>query len=181
MKNLIKVTFILFISGCSIFQQPGKFECTYQQFQSIADPDSKGTPYYVSEAFSNHALDNYTIAQIKKHYSRSLDLKKTPIENIHDPSIIDTIYKFSNATNTIAFYRARHRDFIRTFEVTEPYFNLYGCVSIGIEKKAFAKQFNLSTPISDTIQIGNKEKTAVLTFYFEDNKLSKIESTPYMD
>lgn len=181
MKKLIKITFLLFISGCSIFQQPEKFECTPQQFQSTADTDSKETPYYISEQFSNHALDNYTIAQIKKKYSRSLELKTTPIENIHDPSIIDTIYKFSNATNKISFYRARHRDFIRTFEVTKPYFNLYGCVSIGMQKKEFAKQFNLPTSIPDTIKIGNKTKTAVLTFFFEDNKVSKIESTPYMD
>jgi hypothetical protein len=50
-----------------------------------------------------------------------------------------------------------------------------------MSKEAVKEQFNIKSPLNDTIRIGNEEKTAVFTFYFKKNKLNQIVSTPYID
>jgi hypothetical protein len=184
MKHLIKIILLIFITSCSTLQKKTaeEFECKPINFNTDNSFTSeKGITYYVCNEFANKAINNYTIETVKNKYAGFLKQETTPTRNIHDTTRVDTIYKFFDNNTTISFYRAKHKDFLREFEVSDALFNLYGCVSVGMSKEAVKEQFNIKSPLNDTIRIGNEEKTAVFTFYFKKNKLNQIVSTPYID
>ena len=184
MKHLLKLLLLIFLASCSILQKKTaeKFECNQISFRADSYfTDNKGITYYVCDEFANHATESYTIKTVRKKYSGFLEQEASPTRNVHDTSRMDTIHKFYNDKTTISFYRAKHKDFLRKFEVSDPLFNLYGCVAVGMSKKALKNQFNIKKPLADTIRIGNDEQTAIFTLYFKNNKINRIISTPYID
>jgi hypothetical protein len=184
MKHLIKLLLLIFLASCSLLQKKTteKFECNQINFRADSSfTDSKGITYFVCDKFANNAIDSYTIETVREKYSGFLKQEITPTRNVHDTTRMDTIYKFYDDKTTISFYRAKHKDFLRKFEVSDLLFNLYGCVSVGMSKEALKNQFNIKKPLSDTIRIGNDEQTAIFTLYFKNNKINRIVSTPYID
>jgi len=138
-------------------------------------------PYYSSDEFTNNALKIYTLDYLKSEFSETNETRKTPVENLHDNSIIDTIYHFSNNSNTIEFYKGTHANFITKFEVTDSQYDLFGGISPGTGKKDFKKAFIINDKIGDVVNIGNSSKTAIYTFYFKKDKIQKISSFFYID
>jgi len=184
MKHLLKLLLLIFLASCSTLQKKTaeKFECNQINFRvGSYFTDNKGITYYVCDEFANNAIENYTIETVREKYSGFLKQEVTPTRNVHDTSRMDTIYKFYNDKTIISFYCAKHKDFLRKFKVSEPLFNLYGCVSAGMSKEALKKQFSIKDSLSDTIRIGNEEQTAIFTLYFKNNKINRIVSTPYID
>lgn len=184
MKQTATFILLLIITSCSTLQKKTaeKFECNQTNFSTDSSfTDSKGITYYICDKFANKAIENYTIETVRETYSGFLKQVTTLTENIHDTTRTDTIYKFYNDNTIISFYRAKHKDFLRKFEVSEPVFNLYGCVSAGMSKEVLKKQFSIKDSLSDTIRIGNEEQTAIYTFYFRNGKVNRIVSTPYID
>lgn len=184
LKISIVTLLLLIFAGCSSIKENmvKQFDCEPHQFQyDSVYTDSDGYEYFISDSFADRAVEDYSIEQLKENYMRFLNLEKTPTQNIHDTTVTDTIYEFFNKNNTIAFYRAQHKDLLKEFDITSSKFRLYGCISAGQSKDSLSTQFGITKPLKDTIKIGNEEQSSVFTFYFEDGEIARVVSTPYFD
>ena len=151
MKNLILIFIILGIASCNT-RKIGKPTATVDKneilFHSqISSKEPSLIANYESEDFVSNALNNYSIATINKEY-RFLKCTKESVVNIHDPSIIDTIYTFSNSENKIQIYRSKQKDIIFTFDVTDSRLVLAGNVKTGINEDLFSRKFNIAKTIN---------------------------------
>jgi hypothetical protein len=140
--------------------------------------DSGNVTYFECEDFASDALDNYSIARAPLSF---LHCAKELVVNMHDAAVVDTIYTYSNPENRIQIYRAAQRDFIFTFEVTDPLFKLRGDIKPGMTKDLFSRKFHITEPINNNVQIANLEGSMRFMFYFENNKLKRIDSYLYLD
>lgn len=185
MKKAIIISLIItsFVGCNSIRNMTVKqFECTPQTFQYDSSyKENNSRQYFIHDEFAYQSAEKYTVESLKENYLGFLKLEKTPTRNIHDTTIVDTIYEFQNKQDTIAFYRAKHKDLLKKFDVTSSKFPLYGCVATGQSKDSLKRQFGIKTHIGDTILIGDEEKSSVFTFFFEKNKIKRIVNTPYFD
>jgi len=184
MKVLVKFIILLFVVGCGSTQKMSvpSFDCKSKSFHYDSSFTlNGGVNYYIAEDFANKATRNYTIEAIQKKYTDVLKQSTEPTTNIHDTSIIDTIYKFHGKKDTIEFYRAKHKDLLKKFSVASQEFTLYGCISTGMEKDSLLNRFNIKHSAGDVIKLGNEDKSAVFTFQIKKNQVERIVSTPYLD
>ena len=133
------------------------------------------------EDFIYNALNNYTITTINKEYLSLLNCTKEIVVNRYDSVVIDTVYTYSNPTNKIQIYRANLNDFIFTFDVTDPVFNLKGNVKPGMTKDDFLRKFHITAAINNKIKISNAEGNMGFVFYFQNSRLKRINSYLYLD
>jgi hypothetical protein len=143
--------------------------------------DSSGFAFFVCEDFVSDALNDYTISSINKKYLNVLKCSTESVKNSYDHAVVDTIYTFSNSGNKIQIYRAKQNDFIFTFNVTDPIFKLTGNIKPGMTKEVFSRNFDITVPINNKVQIVNSEGSMRLMFYFENNILKRINSYLYLD
>jgi hypothetical protein len=126
-------------------------------------------------------MDFFTINNIQQAMS-FLVQNKEPVVNIHDSSIVDTIYTFSAPDNIIQIYRAKHADFIVTFEATDSRLNLAGDIKPGMSKGAFLKKFCIEHTLCDKFVICDSERTMIFLFLFDKRyKLKRISCNLYLD
>jgi hypothetical protein len=100
---------------------------------------------------------------------------------MHDTTVTDTVYTFSNQANQIQIYRANQNDFIFTFNVTDSVFMLTGNIKPGMQKDDFMQKFHLMNMTNNKVKIFNSEGNMGFVFYFERNKLKRINSYLYID
>lgn len=174
---------LIFLVGCKSAKLTEKTSSNIPNriFSSTYSGTENDIPYYSSDEFTNNALKTYTLDYLKSEFSETNETRKTPVENLHDNSIIDTIYHFSDKRNTIEYYKGTYANFISKFEVTDNQYDLHGGISAGTGKKDFKKAFNIKDEIGDVVNIGNTSKTAIYTFYFKKDKVQKISSLFYVD
>lgn len=142
--------------------------------------DSSKVTFIECNEFVSNALSRYNIAIITKIYPM-FDCTIEPVINSHDSSFIDTVYTFSDSKNKIQIYRARHKDFVITFDVTNSKFGLRSNVKVGITKKLFIRKFQIKKSISNEVQVVNSDSSMKFIFYFENNRLIRIKSDLYLD
>lgn len=143
--------------------------------------DSNRAACYESKDFAPVALEKYTIADITKRFMNRLACTKNPVINTHNRAIMDTVYTFSNSGNKIRFYRARQKDFIFIFDVTDPDFKLTGDIRPGMRKDLFFRKFQIRENTSNRVQIANISGTMRFNFYFQNNLLKRINCYLYLD
>ncbi len=184
MKTMIRLLLFIWIFGCNSTRQnaENKCDCIKKDFKAeFTFKDSLEGPYYQSDDFVSNAIEAYTIESVRKKYSDQLKLTLVPNINMHDSTIVDTVYAFSNDRSKIEFYRAKQADFIQKFDISDTVFKLDGCIAVGLLKDSLAKQFGIKENIGDTITIGNMERTSTFTFYFKNNRIVRIGSYQYLD
>ncbi|MFP4620278.1 MAG: hypothetical protein ACLFM7_03140 [Bacteroidales bacterium] len=140
---------------------------------------TKELPTFISDTFTNKAVETFTIESLQKKHSKMLPLKKEPFRNIHDSSKIDTIYHFSGKKDTIKFYCTHEKNFMIYLHLVSPELSLNPCIRPGISKTRFKSFFGISRPVGDTIQIANSDGTLRFIFYFTGDLLKQIESDFY--
>jgi len=143
--------------------------------------DTSGTAFFECEKFADNALNRYTIKYMKTQLVNFLDLSTEPFVNRHESTKVDTIYTFSNATNKIQIYRARHEDFIFTFDVTDPKLKLAGGIGPGMTKGAFASVLHIDNSFTKNVHVTNKEGSMRFMFIFSGDTLKKVYSYLYLD
>ena len=184
LKNIILIGIILFFSGCSVIKPDQSSEVrndAQKQFQShYINTDANHIANFVSEDFVNEALNNYTVTSLTKKY-RFLKSYRKPVTNTYDSTVTDTIYTFSNPKNKIEIYRAKHRDFVFTFDVTSAKLGLPGNIKPHMEKSTFFQIFSITQITANTIQMADSDGTTRFLFYFEKNKLKRITGFLYLD
>lgn len=142
--------------------------------------DSNNIASYKSNEFVLHALKKYTIASMKQEFPFLKSVQETTI-NRYDPSIVDTIYSFSNKRNIVRFYRAKHKDFIFIFDVTKSKFELAGAIKPGMSKAAFSQKFRIKESIDSKVKLTNSAGDIEFIFYFKRNRLKQITADIYID
>ncbi len=184
-KKYFYLFIILVLTGCNFIKLDKSStsidEDTILFHSKFSSIDSSRTAFFESENFASDALNNYTVSIISNEYLGILSLSKEPVINKHDSSIIDTIYTFSNPKNKIQFYRTKENDFIITFDVTDSTFKLTANIKPGMTKDVFLRKFQITELINDKIQIANSEGSMRFMFYFENNRLKRINSYLYLD
>jgi len=185
LKNLIFIFIILVVTNCNSKKldksSASVDEDTMLFHSNFSFTDSSEVANFECEDFVSDALNNYTIAIINKEFKGILNCSKESVVNRHDSAVIDTIYTFSNAENKIQIYRAKENDFIFTFDVTDSIFKLTGNIKPGMTKENFIRKFNITETVNNKVQIANSEGSMRLMFYFENNRLKRINSYLYLD
>ena len=184
-KIWILIAFIINTVGCNTIKSTKSavpvFDDKILFHSKFLFTDSSQIAHFECNNFATEALSNYTFFLINKNYVGFLNRSKKPIQNEYNQAVIDTIYTFNNSKNRIQIYRAVHRDFIFIFDVTDPIFSLKGNVRPGMTKELFLRKFQITENIPNKAQIGNKDGTQKFNFYFENNKLKRINSYLYLD
>jgi hypothetical protein len=184
-NNLFSVAIILILISCN-FLKLNKSSKSIDENKILFNSkylhtDSSGFTFFVCEDFVSNALNDYTIATINKDYLNILKCSRESVINSHDHAVVDTVYTFFNSGNKIQIYRAKQNDFIFTFNVTDPIFKLTGNIKPGMAKELFSRNFNITVPTNNKVQIVNSEGSMRLMFYFENNILKRINSYLYLD
>jgi hypothetical protein len=136
--------------------------------------------YFECEDFVLKALDNYSVSSLRQGFFKRLSCSKEAVVNTHNSDVTDTIYTFSDLNNKIQIYRAENNDFIFTFDVSDSIFALNGGVKPCMTKNDFLKKIQISENL-DNIVLINAEGTMELMFYFEHDRLKRINSYLYLD
>jgi hypothetical protein len=129
----------------------------------------------------SNALNNYTITSINNNFTSNLKCSKEPVSNNNIDEEIDTIYTFSDKKNIIQIYRAKQREFMYSFDVTDSKFYLRGNIKTGTSKDDFSRKFKMRANIDNIIEIANSEGNMNFQFYFKNNVLRRINSSLYLD
>lgn len=185
LKNLFFIGMIGIFSGFS-FAKTDKSNLPLHEKKIIShskfsNSDSKQVFYFECDDFVSDALTKYTIELINRKFLNKLNCTKEFVHNIHDSKVIDTIFTFSNPDNVIQIYRTKQVELIFSFDVTDPVFELSGNVKPGMTKEDFSRKFLIKDPFKDKVQIINSEGNMGFLFYFEGNRLKRINSYLYID
>lgn len=184
LKNLILISILLVLTSCNSLKH-GISIATIDDDKIVFHSkssfiDSNRVTKVECDEFVSNALSKYNIAIITKVFF-FLECTKEPVINMHDSLFVDTVYTFSNSNNKIQIYRARQKDFIIFFDVTESKYSLTGNVKTGITKDLFIRKFQIAESISNVVQVINSDSSMKFIFYFENNRLKRIKSDFYLD
>lgn len=183
-RNLLLLSVLLIIVSCNTLRLT-KFHSSVDEDELRYDSkfiriDSNNIATYECEDFVINALKNYTIASISQEYKFLIFTQESTI-NLHNLSIVDTIYTFSNKKNTIGIYRARHDDFIYIFDVRNSKFKLAGDVQTGMSKATFCRKFRINESIDSKVKLSDTYGNIEYLFYFKRSKLKRIRASLYLD
>lgn len=141
--------------------------------------DSNKVTFIECNEFVSNALVNYNIAIIKRIFL--LDCSVEPVINMHETSYVDTVYKFFDSNNKIQVYRAKDKEFVIYFDVSDSKYTLNGNVKTGMTKEVFIQKFQINKSISDVVKVANTGSSMKFIFYFKNNRLERIKSDLYLD
>ena len=183
---MILIILILLLSGCGILKfkknRPVSDMSAAVPSSSVSsDSGSSDVVFLESQNYVSEALNQYSIEIFKNKFSYLLNCSLEPIANWHDPTVIDTIYTFANPKNEIKVYRASHQDFIYLFNVTNRVLKIKENIGPGMKKDLFFQKFQIPESNKNIVQISNPEGNMTILFYFENNRLRKINSQSYLD
>jgi hypothetical protein len=132
---------------------------------------------FVSDAFTS----SFKLKTLLKNKNNFFNISKQPVINMHDSSVVDTAFYFSNRKNEISIYKALHTEMINRFDITDRRFYLKGSISIGMTKENFKTKFSIKSLDSDTIIISDEDNIVRFTFYFKKSALVRITYKAMID
>lgn len=143
--------------------------------------ETKNLSYIQNDSFVSNTFGfPPTIANFKKNYGTLFSITKTPVKNIHEETIVDTIYTFSAGKTKIEVYKARHQDLLQSAYIDTDKISLKFNIKIGDTKDDIGRR--LGTKItSDKVQIGDLEQLQVYTLTFSNGKLTSIIYEGHVD
>ncbi|MBN2481809.1 MAG: hypothetical protein JXB19_08720 [Bacteroidales bacterium] len=183
MKHLVTITIIMIVMVCCNTRHSQRTSANPDDtitFRARLIDTTNDVPYYESDDFYAFRIEPDT-KNIVSLYKVPFKLSKEPFVNIHDTTVVDTIYTYAYRDNKIVIYKSRYKDLLAQFDVTDSMFEINGKLSPGISKDYFLNKFNIDHLIHDTVDIGNMDRTDVNRFYFRNNTLVRIRIEPYLD
>lgn len=110
----------------------------------------------------------------------NFNLDVQPIENRHDPDVIDSLKRYSYKQLRIDFYKARNWTKIESATIANPDVPLLGLIGVGMTKDSLEQV--LQFPFQeDFIRLGNLEQSKTMTFTFEQNKLKIMDFDGFVE
>jgi hypothetical protein len=132
---------------------------------------------FVTDAFTL----SFKLKTLLKNKNNFFNISKQPVINMHDSSVVDTAFDFSNRKNEISIYKASHSEMINRFDISDRRFYLKGSISIGMTKENFKTKFSLKSLKGDTIIISDEDNIVRFTFYFKKSALVRITYKAMID
>jgi len=124
-----------------------------------------------------------TIKNFKANLPSSFKLQVYSMKNLHNPSIIDTIYRFHQRKSELFIYKnVNNKELFFAGNIYTDKIELRNGVKVGMARNDFFQCFsNLKPNAKDTIRISSKRATNSVNFIFKNNKLTVIKLDNYID
>ena len=185
MKFLFHILVLVLISCSNEESVPlEKFELPTEI--SIEEPDSSteidNTIYFYE--VDSFGIDDFlgfdlTEVEIASNFS-NYHWTKTPIINKYNNEIIDTNITITNENDTIIFYRYEDKFMIEWATIHGSEIHIYSCIHVGQSKADLKLIFSEIDTTHSTIQIG-MSGPFTCTLYFDQNKISYVDYSGYVD
>lgn len=124
-----------------------------------------------------------TIKGFRTNLPSSFKLQVYSMRNVHNPSVIDTIYRFYHKNSQFLVYKnLSNREMFFAGNIYTPRIQLRNGVKVGMSRDEFFHCFlDLKPKNSDTIRISSKHAPNSINFIFKDNTLKIIKIDNYID
>ena len=143
---------------------------------------NKKKTYVIKEDVLDNLLSFPSVGEdIKQVNLPSFELKKIPETNIHNPSIIDTIYQFKNKSGNFNVYKASDKYILYDFLINGNSFTFQNGLKLGVSQSDLLKTLKIEAPKSDTVALGDLEQNSVVNFIFKSDKLVEVNYDGYLD
>ncbi|HMH34566.1 MAG TPA: hypothetical protein VK543_16120 [Puia sp.] len=151
-------------------------------FLAWGQTDSK-IPYFQNDPFVSSPFDfQLSVTNVNMKFGDFLNLQKTPIRNVYDSSVTDTMYTFcTDQTKTkIKIYHSKISDIIESMHIVTDRIRLRKNIRVGMTRPEFEKTFGIKSA-ADEIDIGDLERNTVFKFSFSKEKLVAIDYSGYLE
>ena len=125
-----------------------------------------------------------TVSSLKKHFDKSVKVKRMIRRNKFDAQKVDTIFQFYHRKSEVFIYKTYfNREMLLGGVIYDAKFPFINGVKPGIKREEFFKSFiDLSSNNKDSVKINNRESTREFTFVFDSKGvLKKISFSSYVD
>jgi hypothetical protein len=147
-----------------------------------AGSDGKGGSCFHCNNFVTDAFTpGFKLRTLLKNKNNFFNISKQAVTNMHDSSVVDTAYNFSNRKNEISIYKASHAEMINRIDVSDRRFSLKGSINVGMTKENFKNKFSIKSIDGDTVIITDEDNIVGFTFYFRKNILVRITYKAMID
>lgn len=133
-------------------------------------------PYFENDSLASILKTNLEKIALKQKF----EISKRTTKNRHVDNLVDTIITLNYKNTELTSYKAVSEEWIYKAKIGDPDFELNDFIKIGTEKYVIEKSLAKKI-ISDTIKIGNLERTKVFSLIFHSGILKTIEYDGYMD
>lgn len=176
MKNIINIllSLTLVTSLCSFQNKKTNKNNIVFKATFIQTDDNKILLYQCNEFVVKSIPKEINIKSLMKNKRDIYNIYKEPIKNIHDTTIIDTTYNFTNKQNWISIYKASHAEMVNHLETSDKRLIFYGDIKVGMTKETFKSKFKIKLLKDDNVIICDNDNIAQINFYFKKNVLVKI-------
>jgi hypothetical protein len=180
---ILSIIFLLFSGRVHALQTKQNKPAENLVFHAVlADSaDETGSNFHCNNFVADAFTGSFRLKTLLKNKNDFFNISKQPIINMHDSTIVDTAFNFSNKKNEISIYKASHAELINKIDITDKRFVLKGSISIGMSKANFKNRFDIKTLESDTIVISDEDNIVRFTFYFKKNALVRITYKALID
>ncbi len=150
------------------YQEPSK-----PRELTIVDPDYVWLPLETGDLTWENV-----ILEIPKPFS----IEKQPIRNQLVANQIDTLVTISQAKVALVFYRSPEDNIIVSGTISDASLPFKNGIKVGINKLTFASGFETLDPstLPDLVKVTNKEQDRVISYYFQNDTLARIELTNFI-
>lgn len=108
-------------------------------------------------------------------------LEKEPVNNEHTDDV-DTLFYYKHSNSIFTFYKSSKSIYFRSAIIKDKGIKIKDCIEIGNTKAEVMRAFNLpQSTMCDIILLVDDEDFSHHRFYFEQNRLIKIELDSGMD
>jgi hypothetical protein len=157
------------------------FSCTTKKAATkqaiVSAPQNKET--FILKPFGYEP----NIRNFKTNLPSSFKLQIYSMKNMHNPAVIDTIYKFYQRKSTLLIYKnAANRELFFAGNIYNSKIQLKNGVKVGMTRTDFFRCFSDLKPNSkDTIRVSSKKAPNSINFIFKKDKLNVIKIDYYID
>lgn len=155
------------------------FSCTSHK----ATTNFSSTPLSQSALMEKPFGYEPTIKNFRQHIVPPYKLSMYTVQNTHQPSQKDTIYKFHRKKSQLFIFKSKsNREMFFAGNISDDKITLLNGIRVGIKRAAFFNSFtDLKYSQADTVKMVSKAKMMNYKFVFKNDKLEAIKFDAYID
>lgn len=156
------------------------FSCTSQR---PATKNNSNIPLSQSTLLEKPFGYEPTIKNFRQHIIPPYKLSLYTVQNQHQPSQKDTIYKFHRKKSELFIFKGKsNREMFFAGNICDNKITLLNGVKVGINRAVFFNSFtDLKYSQDDTVKMTSKAKMMNYKFVFKNDKLVAIKFDAYID
>jgi hypothetical protein len=148
---------------------------------SVFSDGNGASCFHCNNFVANAFTSSFKLKTLLKNKNNFFNISKQAVPNMHDSTIVDTAYNFSNRKNEISIYKASHAEMINRIDISDRRFYLQGQINIGMTKGNFKSKFSVNAIEGDTVVVTDDDNIVGFTFYFKKNLLVRITYKAMID